>query len=58
MKTTLKTFSVASLAGTLVLACGFFADAVSLQRAQAGLLVCAVVWFATAPFWMEHKAAD
>ncbi len=58
MKTALKCVSFASLAGTFALAVGFFADALPLPRAQAGMLLFAAVWFATAPLWMEHKATD
>ena len=55
MKTILKITSFAALAGTVTMAIGFFADSLTLERAKVGLLVCALVWFGTAPFWMEHK---
>jgi len=55
MKTILKIISFAALAGTVTMAIGFCADSLTLERAKVGLLVCAIVWFGTAPFWMEHK---
>ena len=58
MKTVLKVISFSALAGVLAVAIGFFADGLSLERAQTAMLLCTAAWFATAPFWMEHKAAD
>ena len=55
MKTVLKIVSFAALAGTMAIAIGFFSDGLSIERVKAGMLVCAVVWFGTVPFWMEHK---
>lgn len=58
MKITLKITSFVALAGALIAPIAFFADALAIDAAQGLLLAGAVLWFATAPFWMEHKAAD
>jgi hypothetical protein len=58
MKTILRTISFLALAGTLAAPLAYFFDALTLPRTQMLLLLCAILWFATVPFWMEHKAAD
>ncbi len=56
MKRIAQIISYVALAATLLPAVLFFADRIELPLAQLWLLVAALVWFATAPFWMEHKA--
>ncbi|MCX7008263.1 MAG: hypothetical protein NTY53_13620 [Kiritimatiellaeota bacterium] len=50
--------SALALAGTIVPPCLFFADKLTLAAMQPWLLGAAVLWFVTAPLWMEHKATD
>ncbi len=56
MKRIAQIISYVALAATLLPAVLFFADRIELPVAQLWLLVGALVWFATAPVWMEHKA--
>jgi hypothetical protein len=58
MKQILRAISFLALAGTLAAPVAYFFDAITLSLTQALLLVCAILWFGTAPFWMEHKATD
>ena len=58
MKTIAKVISFAALAGTLLPPMLFFSDKLSLSAAQVWMLVAAVVWFLSAPFWMEHKTGE
>lgn len=58
MRTALKILAFAALVGILAMAAAFFTDVLTLPRAQAGMLICTVAWFVSAPFWMEHKATD
>ena len=58
MKRILQIISYLALALTLLPAVLFFADKLELSQAKLWMLVAALVWFVTAPFWMEHKATD
>ncbi len=58
MKRIAQVISYLTLAATLLLAALFFTDRIELPLAQRCMLVAALVWFATAPLWMEHKATD
>ncbi len=58
MKRVAKLVSFVALAGTLVPPVLFFADKLPLSATQLWMLAAAVVWFATAPFWMEHRAGE
>ncbi len=58
MKTLSKLISFASLAGTLIPPVLFFFDKLPPSAMQFWMLTATVVWFATAPFWMEHRAGE
>lgn len=58
MKRTSQIISYLALGATLLLAALFFTDRMELPLAQRWMLLAALVWFATAPLWMEHKATD
>ena len=58
MKRILQIISYLALALTLLPAVLFFADRLELSQAKLWMLAAALGWFATAPFWMEHKATD
>jgi hypothetical protein len=45
-----------SLAATILPAVLFLNDRMTLDRVQFWMLVATVVWFASAPIWMEHGA--
>jgi hypothetical protein len=53
MKTAFKILSFVALLGTVLLALGFFTDRLTLASMQTGMLVCTLLWFGTASFWME-----
>ena len=44
---------LAALAGTIVPAAMFLAQALPLDAVKQIMLVSTVVWFAAAPFWMK-----
>ena len=56
MKRLAQILSFLALGSTLASAWLFFTDELSLPQAQLAMLLAAVLWFVTAPFWMEHKA--
>ena len=58
MKRILQIISCLALAFTLVPSVLFFADKLELSQTKLWMLAAALGWFATAPFWMEHKATD
>jgi hypothetical protein len=58
MKRVAQVISYLALAGTLLPAALFFADKLELPVAKVWMLAAALVWFVTAPLWMEHKAAN
>ncbi len=58
MKRVAQVMSFLALGLTLVAALLFFADQWPLEQAKLCMLVAALAWFATAPFWMEHKTDD
>jgi len=58
MKHVLQIISYLALALTLLPPVLFFADKLELSQTKLWMLVAALGWFATAPFWMEHKATD
>ncbi len=58
MKTVFKTVSYLALVGTLAPPILYFNDAITLSLTKTLLLIAALVWFGTAPFWMEHKASE
>jgi hypothetical protein len=58
MKHVARILSFAALAGTLAPALLFFTDALNSTQTNAWMAAAMVLWFATAPFWMEHKTTD
>ena len=58
MKHLAQILSLLALAGTLLPPVLFFADKLTLVQTQFWLLLAALLWFATAPIWMEHKVGD
>ena len=58
MKRVAQIISYLALAATLLPAVLFFADRLDLPAAKLWMLGAALVWFATAPLWMEHRATD
>ena len=58
MKRLAQIISYFALAATLVPALLFFADKLELPQVQLWMLIAAIVWFLTAPLWMEHKATE
>ena len=57
MKHFAQTLSALALVGTLLPACLFFADRLSLPAAQNWMLGAVFLWFLATPLWMEHKAS-
>ena len=55
MKRLAQIVSAIALAGTVVPPCLFFAGAMELAGMQRWMLDAAILWFISAPFWMEHK---
>jgi hypothetical protein len=45
-----------ALAGTIVPPALFFCGRLDLPATQQWMLGAAILWFLSAPFWMEHKA--
>lgn len=57
MKRTAQILSALALVATLVPACMYFTDSLSLVAAQKIMLGAVVMWFVATPLWMEHKAS-
>lgn len=51
----LVVLSVVGLVLTVLPACLFFAGVISLEDNRYYMIVGAVLWFATTPFWMNRK---
>jgi hypothetical protein len=47
-----------ALGGTILPSMLFFYDQATLDQTKLWMLVATVVWFATAPVWMDRKPAD
>ena len=58
MKTLAQCVSWCALAGLACAAGLFFVDRLDLAATKQWMLLATVLWFATAPLWMEHKAGD
>lgn len=58
MKTTACIVSFLALAGTIVPAILFVADRVTLDQTKLWMLVATVVWFGSAPLWMDRQAGS
>ena len=54
MITVARILSWLALGGTIVPAMLFYTGQVTLDQTRAGMLAATVVWFATAPFWMDR----
>ncbi|MCS7337784.1 MAG: hypothetical protein NZ739_06040 [Verrucomicrobiae bacterium] len=55
MKRIAQALSAIALIGTIGPPVLFFADRLDLGTAQQWMLAATVLWFVTAPIWMEHK---
>ena len=56
MKRAAQIASLAALAATMAGPTLFFYDRLNLSQTQLCLALAALLWFLSAPFWMEHKA--
>lgn len=56
MKRIAQILSGLALLGTIGPPVLFFNDQLDLASAQRWMLIATVLWFGTAPVWMEHKA--
>ncbi len=57
MKRTAQIISFVALALSALAPLLFFYDKLELSHAKACLLAGALIWFVTAPAWMEHKTS-
>jgi hypothetical protein len=55
MRRIAQLLSAIALVVTVLPACLFFADRLDLAAMKQWMLYAAILWFITAPFWMEHK---
>jgi len=55
MRTAARFFSALALVATVLPACLFYAGKLDLPQVKTGMLVATVLWFLTAPFWMERR---
>lgn len=58
IRTAARLVSFLALAATVLLPLLFFADRIGLAAMKTDLLIAAIVWFLSAPLWMEHKVDD
>jgi hypothetical protein len=58
MRLVAQILSGLALVATMALPCLFFVGVASHEQLRSGLLIAAVVWFATAPLWMERKVGN
>jgi hypothetical protein len=58
MKTTARVVSFLALAGTIMPAILFVADRITLDQTKLWMLVATVVWFASAPLWMDRQSGN
>lgn len=58
MKLLAQCISWGALAGLAGAAGLFYADRLTLAGTQRWMLLATVLWFTTAPLWMEHKAGE
>ena len=52
---TLPIISIAALVAILVIASALLTGSMSRPGAYVGMLICTIVWFATAPFWIGRE---
>ena len=57
MKKILIIISIAALAGTLIPAFMLLSGAIELRQAQQTMLLSAIAWFVSTPFWMRRRGA-
>lgn len=55
MRVFLQVISGAVLIGMVVVSALFYKGSVSDEQLRNWLLACTVLWFVTAPFWMEIR---
>ena len=55
MKATLKSLSYIGLLGTFVPSILVFSGAILLETHKVIMIIGMVLWFVTAPFWMDRK---
>jgi hypothetical protein len=55
MMMTARILSWLALAGTIVPALLFFNDQATLDQTKSWMLASTVLWFATAPAWMDRR---
>ena len=58
MKRIAQIVSILALAGTLLPAMLFFYDRMNLPAVKTWMIIPTVLWFISAPLWMEHKVKD
>ena len=56
--TLLKTLSYIALAGTIVPSILVFNEAITLENNKLIMAVSMIVWFATAPLWINKKGKE
>lgn len=55
MRVFVQVISGAVLIGIVVVSALFYAGSVSDDQLRKWLLACTMLWFVTAPFWMERR---
>ena len=58
MKTLLKTVSYLGLVGLLLFPVLYFTATIDKPSLHTGLIISTVLWFASAPFWLNRKAEN
>lgn len=58
MKKLLQIISLIGLLLVIVPACMYLADSMDKSRMQTIMLAGTVLWFITAPFWMNKKSGE
>jgi hypothetical protein len=58
MKQTARIISMLALAATILPSLLFFADRISLAQAKTWMLIAMVVWYVSAPLWMQIKPSE
>jgi hypothetical protein len=53
-----RMLSWTALGGTILPALLFWAGRITLDQTKAWMFVATVVWFATAPLWMDRRQGD
>jgi len=58
MKRILSIVSALALTGTVLPSILFLAGQMSLPTVKTMMLICAIAWFVTTPFWMERQLEE